>query len=172
MKRYIDAMLPDPYSDRLLAAASSIPAARRLDAPDATARRASRICGSELEVDLKLSGDVVADFGLEVRACALGQASASIVARNIVGARVDELLRLRDEMRVMLKDRGPAPTGARWSELEALSPIRDYPSRHASVLLVFEAVVAALDIACGGGAAGQDTTPEAPVASSTERSTA
>ncbi len=163
-------MLPDPYSDRLLAAAAAIPPARRLDAPDASARRASRICGSEVEVDVKLNGDIVGDFGMAVRACALGQASASMVARNIIGASVRELWRLRDDMRAMLKENGPAPLGARWTELEALSPIRDYPSRHASTLLIFEAVVAALETAMAR--ANVDAPGQAAVASSTERSTA
>ncbi|MBI1364394.1 MAG: iron-sulfur cluster assembly scaffold protein [Alphaproteobacteria bacterium] len=137
------------YSDRILEAAAAIPPARRLSAPDATARKVSRICGSEIEVDLKMAGDEVADFGMEARACALGQAAASIVARNIIGADRAALYRLRDEMRAMLKEGGPAPSGARWKDLSALEAIRDYPQRHASTMLVFEAVCACLD-AIGG----------------------
>ena len=87
----------------------------------------------------------VAEFGMEARACALGQAAASIVARNIVGAGAKELYRLRDEMRAMLKGGAPAPTGTRWAALAALGAIRDYPQRHASTLLVFEAVADCLD---------------------------
>jgi len=138
-------MLNELYSERLLDAAAAIPPVRRLDNPDATARKVSRVCGSEVEVDLNVREGVVAEFGLEARACALGQASASIVARNIIGARPEELYRLRDEMRAMLKVGGPPPTGERWRDLAALAPIADYPQRHASTLLVFEAVCACLD---------------------------
>ncbi|MBY0422186.1 MAG: iron-sulfur cluster assembly scaffold protein [Parvularculaceae bacterium] len=135
----------DLYSDRILAAAASIPPARRLPAPDASATKMSRVCGSEVTVDLSMKDGRVVDMGLEARACALGQASASIVARNIVGADAEELRRLRDAMRAMLKSDGPAPQGARWGELEALRPIKEYPQRHASTLLVFDAVAACLD---------------------------
>ncbi len=140
-------MLNDLYSDRILAAAGAIPPARRLPAPDASARKVSRVCGSDVAVDLVLKDGRVADFGLEAKACALGQASSSIVARNIVGAGPEELFRLRHEMRAMLKDEGPAPRGERWRELEALIAIRDYPQRHASTLLVFDAVCEALTAA-------------------------
>lgn len=138
-------MLGELYSDRILKAAAAIPPARRLDAPDASATKTSRVCGSEVDVDIKMDGDRVAEFGMSARACALGQASASIVARQIVGASGTELCRLRDEMRAMLKDGGPPPSGARWADLAALQPIRDYPQRHASTLLVFEAVAACLE---------------------------
>jgi NifU-like protein involved in Fe-S cluster formation len=146
-------VLSDLYSDKILAAAAAIPPARRLDHPDASATKVSRVCGSEVGVDLSMAGGRVADIGLEARACALGQASASIVARNIVGANAAELRRLRDEMRAMLKEEGPPPVGARWAELAALRPIKDYPQRHASTMLVFEAVVACLEaIENGAGA--------------------
>lgn len=138
-------MIGELYSDRILEAAAAIPPARRLAAPHASAKKVSRVCGSEVEVDLCLEGGEVSDFGMEARACALGQAAASIVARNIVGAGAEELYRLRDEMRAMLKEGGPPPTGARWADLSALQPIRDYPQRHASTMLVFEAVAACLD---------------------------
>lgn len=143
-------MLSDLYSDRILDAAAAIPPARRLFNPDASATKTSRVCGSEVSVDLVMKDGVVADFGMEAKACALGQASSSIVARNIVGATPAELYLLRDAMRAMLKLSGPPPhvvpaLGARWGELEALVAIRDYPQRHASTLLVFEAVCAALD---------------------------
>ena len=141
----IRAMLNDLYSDRILEAATAIPAARRLEAPDASAKKVSRVCGSEVGVDLNINDGRVSAFGMEARACALGQASASIVARNIIGAGPDELYRLRDEMRAMLKENGPPPSGARWRELAILEPVRDYPQRHASTLLVFEAVCACPD---------------------------
>jgi len=138
-------MIGELYSDRILAAASSIPAARRLAGADATAKKVSRVCGSEVDVDLKMDGDTVSDFGMEARACALGQAAASIVARHVVGASAAELYRLRDEMKAMLKEGGPPPSGERWADLAVLEPIRDYPQRHASTMLVFEAIAACLD---------------------------
>ena len=138
-------MISELYSDGILDAAAAIPPVRRLDAPQATAMKVSRVCGSEVEADLSLEDGVVSEFGMSARACALGQASASIVARNIIGASADELYRLRDEMRAMLKEGGPAPSGARWSALATLAPIRDYPQRHASTLLVFEAIADCLD---------------------------
>ena len=140
-------MLNDLYSERLLAAAGAIPPARRLAAPHGSARKTSRVCGSEVAVDLRLENGVVADFGLEAKACALGQASASMMARAIIGAAPAELFALRDAVRAMLKEGGPPPSGARWAEIEALMAIRDYPQRHASTLLVFEAVAAALEAA-------------------------
>lgn len=141
----ISGVLSDLYSDKILAAAAAIPPARRLERPHATATKMSRVCGSEVTVDLALENSRVAEIGLEARACALGQASSSIVARNIVGADAAELRQLRDEMRAMLREDGPPPSRARWAELAALRPIKDYPQRHASTLLVFEAVVACLD---------------------------
>lgn len=138
-------MIGEIYSQQILDAAGAIPPARRLDRPDATAKKVSRVCGSEVTVDLKMKDGEVADFGIEAKACALGQAASSIVARNILGASAQELYRLRDQMRAMLKEGGPAPSGARWKELASLLPVRDYPQRHASTLLVFEAVAQCLD---------------------------
>lgn len=138
-------MISELYSNGILDAAAAIPPAQRLDAPQASAKKVSRVCGSEVEVDLSVENGKVAEFGMEARACALGQASSSIVARNIVGATTIELCRLRDEMRAMLKEGGPPPAGERWKELAMLAPIRDYPQRHASTMLVFEAVCDCLD---------------------------
>lgn len=138
-------MISELYSDGILDAAAAIPAAARLDAPQASAAKVSRVCGSEVEVDLSLRDGVVVEFGMAARACALGQASASIVARNIVGAAAEELYRLRDEMRAMLKEGAAEPSGPRWRDLAMLAPIRDYPQRHASTMLVFEAVCDCLD---------------------------
>jgi len=138
-------MISELYSGGILDAAAAIPPARRLDAPDASAKKISRVCGSEVEVDLTIENGVVADFGMAARACALGQAAASIVARNIVGARAADLYQLRDQMRAMLKENGPPPTGERWKDLALLETIRDYPQRHASTMLVFEAVCDCLD---------------------------
>jgi NifU-like protein involved in Fe-S cluster formation len=138
-------MLSELYTGGVLDAAAAIPPAHRLATPDASATKVSRVCGSEVAVDLVIKDGAVSEFGMEAKACALGQASASIVARNIVGAKRSELYQLRDEMRAMLKDGGPPPNSERWAELAMLEPIRDYPQRHASTLLVFEAVCACLD---------------------------
>lgn len=138
-------MISDLYSGGILDAAAAIPPARRLDNPQASAKKISRVCGSEVEVDLSLSDGAVSDFGMQARACALGQAAASIVARNIIGASPDELFQLRDEMRAMLKENGPPPSGDRWKDLALLEAIREYPQRHASTLLVFDAVCDCLE---------------------------
>jgi NifU-like protein involved in Fe-S cluster formation len=138
-------MLSDLYTNGVLDAAAAIPPARRLDAPQASATKVSRVCGSEVTVDLSMEEGVVSEFGMEAKACALGQASASILARNIVGAGAAELYTLRDQLRAMLKEGGEAPEGERWRDLAMLQPIRDYPQRHASTLLAIEAVCDCLD---------------------------
>jgi len=138
-------MISDLYTGGILDAAAAIPAAQRLENPQATAKKISRVCGSEVEVDLSLEGGLVSAFGMTARACALGQASASIVARNIIGASPQELYALCDQMRKMLKEEGAPPTGERWKDLSLLVSIRDYPQRHASTMLIFEAVCACLD---------------------------
>jgi len=138
-------MISDLYSGGILDAAAAIPPARRLDNPQASAKKISRVCGSEVEVDISLADGVVSDFGMQARACALGQAAASIVARNIIGTSPDALFRLRDEMRAMLKENAPPPSGERWKDLALLEAIQEYPQRHASTLLVFEAVCDCLE---------------------------
>lgn len=137
--------LSDLYSDMILALAANMPEAPRLAHPDGSARRVSRVCGSVVEVDLKLADGVVAAYGQSVSACALGQTSAAVVAANIVGATPDELRLVRAQMTAMLKEDGAPPTGERWADLRYLEPVRDYKPRHASTLLVFDAVVEALD---------------------------
>jgi NifU-like protein involved in Fe-S cluster formation len=141
-------MLSDIYNQRILELAADIPRLGRLPAPHASAKAHSRLCGSTVAVDLTTDGDVVTDFAHEVKACALGQASSSIMARNVVGSSVDELRRVREEMRAMLKENGPPP-GGRWGDLAVLEPVRDFKARHASTLLTFDAVVDALDQAAG-----------------------
>lgn len=137
-------MINEIYNKKILEFAADIPRLQRLDAPDATAMAISRLCGSKVTVDLRMDGDVVSDFGHEVKACALGQASSSIMARHVVGSTADELRALRSSMYVMLKENGPAPAG-KWRDLEALVPVRDFKARHASTLLTFDAVVDAVD---------------------------
>lgn len=140
-----DPMLDDIYNRRILELAADIPRLGRLENPDASATAHSRLCGSTVTVDLVLGEDGrVADFAQEVRACALGQASSSLMGRHVVGASADELRGVRAAMRSMLKENGPAPDGA-WSDLAVLEPVRDFKARHASTLLTFDAVVDALD---------------------------
>jgi NifU-like protein involved in Fe-S cluster formation len=136
--------LTDLYSDEILQFAGNLPLTGRLPHPQATSRRVSRVCGSVVEVDLSLADGAVSAYAHDVKACALGQTAAAIVARHIVGSTPAELRSLRDTMRAMLKEGGPPPTG-KWSDLKLLQPVRDYPPRHASTLLVFEAVVDCLD---------------------------
>jgi len=136
--------LDDIYNRRIFELAAAIPRAERLDHPDAKARAHSKLCGSTVEVELKLDGDRISDFGQTVKACLLGQASASIVGREIVGTPESEFRAVAATMRRMLKEGGPRPEG-RWTDLGLLQPVKDYPHRHASTLLVFEAVERALD---------------------------
>jgi NifU-like protein involved in Fe-S cluster formation len=138
------AMLDDIYNKRILGFAGSIPRLGRLESPDATATAHSRLCGSTVTVDLKMDDDVVTDFAHEVKACALGQASSSIMAQHVVGAHADELRQVRETMLKMLKENGSPPEG-RFEDLKFLEPVRDYKARHASTMLTFDAVVDAID---------------------------
>jgi len=137
-------MINDVYNHRILELAGNIPRLGRLGAPDATATAHSKLCGSTVTVDLKMDGDEVTDFAHDVKACALGQASSSIMARHVVGAKADELRALREGVRRMLKENGAPPTG-KWSDIALLEPVRDYKARHASTLLTFDAVVDAIN---------------------------
>jgi NifU-like protein involved in Fe-S cluster formation len=137
-------MLNDIYNRRILELAGEIPRLGRLDQPDASATAHSKLCGSTVTIDLKLAGGKVADFAHDVKACALGQASSSIMARNVVGSTPEELRAVRDDMRRMLKENGTPPAG-KWADCAVLEPVRDYKARHASTLLTFDAVVSALD---------------------------
>jgi NifU-like protein involved in Fe-S cluster formation len=136
-------MLNDIYNKRVLELAADIPRQGRLPAPQATAKAHSKLCGSTVTVDLSLADGKVSDFAHDVRACALGQASSSLMARHVIGATPEELKALRDAMVAMLKAGGPPPSG-KWSEFAVLAPVRDYKARHASTLLTFDAVVDAL----------------------------
>jgi len=141
---YIFAVLDNIYNRQILEFAGNIPRLGRLAQADATATAHSRLCGSTVTVDLRMDGDVVADFAHEVDACALGQASSAIMARHVVGATAGELRAVRDAMRRMLKENGAAPDG-RFAELKFLEPVRDYKARHASTMLTFDAVVDAIE---------------------------
>jgi len=137
-------MLNDVYNSRILELAGNIPRIGRLAAPDASATAHSKLCGSTVTIDLKMDGDTVTDFAHDVKACALGQASSSIMARNVIGARADELRSLRENVRRMLKENGAPPAG-KWADIAVLEPVRDYRARHASTMLTFDAVVSAID---------------------------
>ncbi|MGQ3354169.1 MAG: iron-sulfur cluster assembly scaffold protein [Phreatobacter sp.] len=136
-------MLDDVYNKRILELAATIPRLGRLAAPDGSATAHSRLCGSTVTVDLALDGDVVVDFAHDVKACALGQASSALMAQHVVGSTTDELRRLREDVRRMLKENGPAPSG-KWADVAVLEPVRDFKARHASTLLTFDAVVDAI----------------------------
>jgi NifU-like protein involved in Fe-S cluster formation len=137
-------MLNDIYNKRIIELAGNIPRIGRLPAPDASATAHSKLCGSTVKVDIKMEGPVVTDFAHDVKACALGQASSSIMARHVVGSNSDELRQLRETVRKMLKENGSPPEG-KWSEIALLEPVRDYKARHASTMLTFDAVVDAID---------------------------
>jgi NifU-like protein involved in Fe-S cluster formation len=137
-------MINEIYNKRILELAADIPRQGRLAHPDATATAHSKLCGSTVTVDLCVNNGAVVDFAHEVKACALGQASSSVMARHVIGATPEELRKVRDQMRSMLKDNGPPPSGP-WADLAVLEPVRDYKARHASTLLTFDAVVKALD---------------------------
>jgi NifU-like protein involved in Fe-S cluster formation len=145
-------MIDDLYSAKILKLAANMPRAGRLAAPDASSEKVSKLCGSRVVVDLRVEDGRVVDFAQDVQACALGQASAAVLGENVVGARVDEIESARDQLRAMLKAGGPAPEG-RFVDLKVLEPVKDYPARHASTLLAFEAAAEAARAALEGRAA-------------------
>lgn len=132
------------YGEHILGFAANIPRLGRLGEPDGSATAHSRLCGSTVTVDIVMEGDIVTDFAHEVRACALGQASSSIMAHHVVGASADELRAVREQMIAMLKGGGPPPTG-RFEDARYLEPVRDHRARHASTMLTFDAVVRAIE---------------------------
>ena len=136
-------MLNDIYNKKIIELAGNIPRLGRLPAPDASATAQSKLCGSTVKIDLKMDGPVVTDFAHEVKACALGQASSSIMARHVVGSTASELRELRETVRKMLKENGAPPEG-KWAEIGLLEPVRDFKARHASTMLTFDAVVDAI----------------------------
>jgi len=138
-------MLNDVYNRRIIELAGTIPRIGRLADPDASATAVSRLCGSTVTVDLKMTGDKVSDFAHEVKACALGQASSSIMASHVIGSSAAELRALREDVRKMLKENGKPPTAGKWADIAVLEPVRDYKARHASTLLTFDAVVDAIN---------------------------
>jgi NifU-like protein involved in Fe-S cluster formation len=137
-------MINDVYNKRIIELAGNIPRLGRLPDAQASATAHSKLCGSTVTVDLKMDGDAVTDFAHEVKACALGQASSSIMARHVIGAKAEELRSLRETVRKMLKENGAPPDG-KWADIAVLEPVRDYKARHASTLLTFDAVVDAIN---------------------------
>lgn len=136
--------MDDVYNGKILEFAGNIARIGALDNFDAKAEKHSKLCGSRLTVYLKTENGVVTDFSHELRACALGQASASIMARHVVGASFDELRQARADMLAMLKEDGEGPSG-RFEDMRYLLPVRDYKARHASTMLTFDAVCDCLD---------------------------
>ena len=137
-------MIDDLYSTRILTLAANMPRAGRLAAPDGSAERTARLCGSTITADVTLdAAGRVADFAQDVRACALGQAAAAVLGANIQGADLAEIAQARDALKDMLKADGPPPSG-RFADLAVLAPVKEYPARHASTLLAFEAAAEAV----------------------------
>lgn len=131
------------YSSRILALAADIPHLDRLQTPDATVKRRAPLCGSTVTVDVSVQNDRITAFGQDVKACALGQASASVVGAAILGASRTQVETARDQLKAMLKQDGPIPD-APFDGLEVLIPARDYKNRHASILLALEATLEAM----------------------------
>jgi NifU-like protein involved in Fe-S cluster formation len=136
-------VLDDIYNPRILELAANIQYGNRLEHPQASATAHSKLCGSTVSVDLTMDGDLVTEYGQTVKACLLGQAASSIMARNIIGSSAEELLEVGAKMRKMLKEDGAPPNG-KWKDMEVLEPVRDFKARHASTLLVFDAVEEAI----------------------------
>lgn len=136
-------MIDDLYSARLLKLAANMPRAGRLAQPHGTSEKVAKLCGSRVVVDVVVAGDRVTDFAQDVKACALGQAAAAVLGTHVIGASLSEIEMARDAFRAMLKDGADAPVG-RFSDLSMLAPVKDYPARHASTLLAFEATVDAV----------------------------
>lgn len=136
-------MIDDLYSARILALAANMPRSGRLAAPDASAEKTAKLCGSKITVDVVMDGERITDFAQDVKACALGQAAAAVLGANIIGASQAEIDEAREALYKMLKTGGPAPAG-RFSDLAMLAPVKDYPPRHASTMLAFEATAEAV----------------------------
>jgi NifU-like protein involved in Fe-S cluster formation len=132
------------YSGRILALAADMPRTDRIADPDATSKKRSPLCGSTITVDVKLSHGKISEYGQDVKACALGQAAASVIGANVVGLSRADIETGRDALLDMLKNDGPAPAHP-FDDLEVLRPARDYKNRHASILLAFEATLDAID---------------------------
>jgi NifU-like protein involved in Fe-S cluster formation len=136
-------MIDDLYSAKILTLVANMPRAGRLAAPDATSEKVAKLCGSRIAVDVTVRDGKVADYAQDVSACALGQAAAAILGAHVIGAELSEIELARDSLAAMLKSNGSPPAG-RFAELAVLEPVKDYPARHASTLLAFDATVEAV----------------------------
>jgi NifU-like protein involved in Fe-S cluster formation len=136
-------MIDDLYSAKVLALAANMPRSGRLAAPQGSSEKVSKLCGSKVTVDVAMDGERVADFAQDVQACALGQAAAAVLGANVIGATRAEIDEARQHLYAMLKNGGPPPQG-RFSDLAMLAPVKDYPPRHASTMLAFEAAAEAV----------------------------
>ena len=136
--------MDDIYNSKILEFAGNITHAGKLDDADASAEKHSKLCGSKVRVYVKMEDGTVTDFAHEVRACALGQASSSIMGRNVIGATATEIRQARQAMLAMLNDGGEGPSG-RFADMRYLQPVKDYKARHPSTMLTFDAVVDAID---------------------------
>jgi NifU-like protein involved in Fe-S cluster formation len=142
-------MFGELYHNRVLELAADIPHAGRLDHPQGSSLKVSRVCGSTVNVDVNLDSDgKISDIAVEPHACALGQAATAILAHHAIGRSLAEIEAARDALRAMLKDGAEPPEGMFW-ELRHLQPVRDYPPRHASTMLAFEAAAEAIKQALG-----------------------
>ncbi|MCZ0811022.1 MAG: iron-sulfur cluster assembly scaffold protein [Pseudomonadota bacterium] len=132
------------YSARILELAADIPHHGRLDAPDASVKKRAPLCGSTVTVDIATDGETITDYAAEVKACALGQAAASVVGAHVIGCSYDQVFAARDTLKAMLKQDGPTPP-APFDGLEVLRPAREYKNRHASIMLTLDATVEAME---------------------------
>jgi NifU-like protein involved in Fe-S cluster formation len=132
------------YNSRVIELAANIPRLERLENPDASASAHSRMCGSSVTVDINMQDGIVSGYGQQVKACLIGQLAASVTGSNIVGCTADELRAVREQMLNMLKNGGPPPVG-KWADLSLLEPVRNYKQRHASAMLVFDAIIKAIN---------------------------
>ena len=144
-----DADMMQLYSKRILALAADIPHLGKIEDAQGSAMKRSPQCGSTVTAHVRLQDGRIADFGQEVRACALGQASAGVLGQGVMGASRDAIAKGAEQLRAMLKEAGPVPD-APWDGLEVLIPARDYPNRHASIMLSWQAVLGAIDEAEAG----------------------
>ena len=136
--------LIDLYSKRILALAANITLTERLVTPQSTVKKRSPMCGSMVTVDICINENKVANYGHEVKACALGQAAASVISKSIIGSDVDQILTAREELINMLTNDGSSPNKP-FEELEVLQPAKDFKNRHSSILLTFDAIADAIN---------------------------
>ena len=134
----------DIYSTKILEVVAAMPQLGCFEGADGSASKSSKLCGSKIEVCLNVEDGKISKYGQTVEACLLGQAAASVMAQNAIGLTKEEVVSIRDDMLAMLKEDAPAPKGI-WADLEVLYPVKDYKPRHTSMMLVFEATIAALD---------------------------